>query len=65
MKQTERAYNLNYVTCGIRRVYLQYLCTRQREGSGGIVLQKESGIDNSLTRGGELVSVFKQFCYIH
>lgn len=59
MKQIEIVYNLNYVTNGIRRVYLQYLCTRQPEGSVGTLLQKESGIGNSLTVGDELVCVFE------
>lgn len=59
MKQIEILYNLNYVPNGIRGVYLQYLCTKQHEGSGGTLLQKESRIGNSLTMGDELVCVFK------
>jgi len=37
----------------------KYFCTRQHEGSGGNLLQKESGIGNSLTMGDELVCVLK------
>jgi hypothetical protein len=37
----------------------KYLCTRQHAGSGGTLLQKESGIGNSLTMGDELVHVLK------
>jgi hypothetical protein len=59
VKQTEIVHNLKYVTNGIRRVYLQYLCARQHEGSGGTLLEKESGIGNSLSVGDELVCVFK------
>lgn len=40
---------------------MQFLCTRQPEGSVGTLLQKESGIGNSLTVGDELVSVFEAF----
>ena len=52
-------YNLSCVTNGIRRVYLQYLCTKQCEGSVGTLLQKQFGISSSFTVGDELVCVFE------